>query len=493
MTPGWVYLVGAGPGDPALLTLRALDLIRTAEVVAHDELVPSAILTLARPGAEIVSVGRRRGCGSTAYRLHPAVLARARAGRRVVRLKSGDPFVFGRGGEEVEELAEAGIPFEVVPGVSAALGAAAAARIPLTHRECASDVTFVSGHDADGSHRSWTDWGHLAAGRGTVVLFMAGRQLEANLTRLVSGGRSSDTPAAYVVSATMHEEEVIVGTLGDLAERARGVDPKAPALVIVGDVVARRVPVAAHRAGPLAGRRILVARARPGSSDIAARLRRLAAEVLEAPLVEATVPGSYAQLDAALERLYDFGVVLFDSPEGVEAALRRAEMLGIRASGLASTRVVAIGDDVGAALASEGLGLAATIPGSCQAALTVHRAALQPGPVLLVTREGGRPSLRADLEALDLSVEWVAAYRYVHRFPATMVAPLNVVVLPSSSAAIALLESELGSALRGLPMVAMGPRSEEAARRFGVREVVRAPRDDVAALVACVVSASWVA
>jgi uroporphyrinogen III methyltransferase/synthase len=490
MTPGCVYLVGAGPGDPALLTVRAVDLLRTVEVVAHDELVSPAILALIRSGAELLPVGRRRGSGPVTYRLHPDVLARARAGRRVMRLKAGDPFIFGRGGEEAEELAEAGIPFEIVPGVSAALGAAAAAGIPLTHRECASDVTFVSGHDADGSHRSWTDWGHLAAGRGTVVLFMASRQLEANLMRLVAAGRSLRTPAAYVVSATMPEEAVILGTLGDLAERARRVDPQAPALVIVGDVVARRVPVASSRRGPLVGRRVLVARSRPGASDIAARLRRLSAEVLEAPLVEVTALTSYARLDAALERLHEFSVVLLDAPAGADAVFRRVRTLGSDAKSHAPVRIVAIGKKVGTTLAGRGISLAATIPGSCRAALAAYEAVLRPGPLLLVTREGGRPSLREDLEALGLCVESVPAYRYVHHGRGTVTGPVDLVVLPSSSAAIALLVSELGNALRDVPMVAMGRRSEDAARRFGVQHVVRAPQDDVPALVARVITAS---
>jgi uroporphyrinogen III methyltransferase / synthase len=483
---GCVYLVGAGPGDPGLLTLRALELLRAADVIAHDELVSRGILALARPGAELLPVGRRRGCGRVAYRLHPDVLARARAGRRVVRLKAGDPFIFGRGGEEAEELTEAGVPFEIVPGVSAALGAAAAAGIPLTHRECASDVSLVSGHDADGSHQSWTDWGHLAAGRGTVVLFMASRQLEANLARLIAGGRSPETPAAYVASASMADEQVIFGTVGDLAARTSGVDPRAPAVVIVGEVVARRVRASSAR-GPLAAHRVLVARARPGGSEIATRLRCLSAEVVEAPLIETAAPESYAALDAALARLHDFTAVLFDSAEGVQTTLRRMRIGGLSASSLASVRVIAIGDAVAAALTREGVAVAATTAGSCRAALRAQAEVLRPGPLLLVTRAGGRPSLRKDLEVLDVKVESVAAYRYVHSVPFLPCGPVDLVVLPSSSAAVALLGSELASGLRDLPMVAMGVRSEATARRFGVQRVVRARRDDVRALVACVV------
>ena len=238
---GRVFLVGAGPGDPGLLTVRAVELLRTADVVAYDELVPAALLALAAPGAERLAVGRRcHGRAREPVRLHPAVLERARAGKRVVRLKAGDPLVFGRGGEEAEELGAAGVPFEIVPGVSAALGAAASALIPLTHREVSSDVTFATGHDltrADAPGRS--DWARLA-GSGTLVLYMASRSLGPNLARLVAHGRPAATPAAWIAAATRPEQEVVVGTLADLAarvgERGRG----APALVVVGEVVAVR-------------------------------------------------------------------------------------------------------------------------------------------------------------------------------------------------------------------------------------------------------------
>ncbi|HET9555259.1 MAG TPA: uroporphyrinogen-III C-methyltransferase [Anaeromyxobacteraceae bacterium] len=238
---GFVHLVGAGPGDPGLLTVRALELLRAAEVVAHDELVPPAILALCHPGAELVAVGRRHhGSSRHPLRLHPAVLERARAGRVVVRLKAGDPFVFGRGGEEAEELAEAGIPFDVVPGVSSALGAAASALIPLTHRDHASDVTFASGHDLVAERPSRSDWARLAR-PGTLVLYMASRALAPNLARLVALGRPASTPAAWIAAATRPEELVVVGTLADLAARVAAREPgEAPALVVVGEVVALR-------------------------------------------------------------------------------------------------------------------------------------------------------------------------------------------------------------------------------------------------------------
>lgn len=251
--PGVVHLVGAGPGDPGLLTIRARELLAIADVVAHDALVPPPILALAGPSAELLPVGRRHGAGATPYRLHPEVLSRARAGKRVVRLKAGDPLVFGRGGEEAEELAEAGIPFEIVPGISAALGAAAYAGIPLTHRLHASTVTFASGHEADGGDPGAAG-GHTASrGEGTLVLFMASRRLAANMQRLVAEGRSPETPAALVAAATTPAQRIVVGTLATLPERAADVDPGAPALVIVGEVVRLRERLARNERRPLAG------------------------------------------------------------------------------------------------------------------------------------------------------------------------------------------------------------------------------------------------
>lgn len=252
---GFVHLVGAGPGDPGLLTLRALELLQSADVVAHDELVAPAVLARCGPRAELIAVGRRHhGSSRHPLRLHPEVLARARAGQVVVRLKAGDPFIFGRGGEEAEELAEAGIPFDVVPGISAALGAAACALIPLTHREHASDVTFASGHDLACDRGSRSDWARLAR-PGTLVLYMASRALAANLARLVALGRPASTPAAWIAGATRPEQQVEVGTLGTLAARVAARQPgDAPALLVVGEVVGLRarlldaIRVGAHRA-----------------------------------------------------------------------------------------------------------------------------------------------------------------------------------------------------------------------------------------------------
>lgn len=237
---GKVWLVGAGPGDPELLTVKAHRLLAEAEVVAYDELVSEAILAVASSRAERFPVGRRAGgCRHHDERIHPLVIERALAGRRVVRLKGGDPFVFGRGGEEAEALAAAGVPFEVVPGISAALGAAASQHVPLTHRDAAASVTFATAHAAtEEGDRSLFE---SVPTRGTVVFYMGLGTLGDRLEALVRRGRSPETPAMVVASATLPNERAVYGTLANLADRVKAAGLAPPALVIVGEVVARRV------------------------------------------------------------------------------------------------------------------------------------------------------------------------------------------------------------------------------------------------------------
>ncbi len=241
---GKVWLVGAGPGAPDLLTVRAHRLVCGARVVAYDELVSAAVLALVPAEAERIPVGRRaKGCRHHEARIHPLVVERALDGHEVVRLKGGDPFVFGRGGEEAEELAAARVPFEVVPGISAALGAAASAGIPLTHRECAASVTLVTAHAAAGQPDVLPD----VTADGTLVFYMGLTRVEDTCAALVAGGRSPRTPAAVVSRATLPDERVVVGTLADMAVLVREAGVEAPALLLVGEVVARRVESVARR------------------------------------------------------------------------------------------------------------------------------------------------------------------------------------------------------------------------------------------------------
>ena len=236
---GRVLLVGAGPGDPDLLTVRAARLLQNARIVAYDELVGEAILALVPRGAELISVGRRRGTCPQAPAIHPLVLERALEGHDVVRLKGGDPMIFGRGGEEAAELAALGVPFEIVPGVSAALGAAASTGIPLTHRDVAPNVSFVTAH---AKHDALAD--DLAARvprKGTVVLYMGLSTLRDNAALLIAAGRDPQTPCAVVSHATLPTQREVIATLATVADAVERADLATPALVIIGEVVDKRV------------------------------------------------------------------------------------------------------------------------------------------------------------------------------------------------------------------------------------------------------------
>jgi len=236
---GRVFLVGAGPGDPELLTMRAHRLLSNADVVAYDELVAAEILALAPPGAELIPVGRRRGTCPEAPAIHPLVLERALAGRDVVRIKGGDPMIFGRGGEEAEQLAALRIPFELVPGVSAALGAASSAGIPLTHRDASSSVSFVTAHKKHDAEDD--DLARRVPREGTVVLYMGLSTLRDTARSLIGTGRSPSTPVAVVSHATLPTQREVIADLATIADAVEAAALPAPALVIVGEVVDRRV------------------------------------------------------------------------------------------------------------------------------------------------------------------------------------------------------------------------------------------------------------
>jgi uroporphyrin-III C-methyltransferase len=237
--PGEVWLVGAGPGDPGLLTLRAAEALRRADLVLHDALPGRAVLRLVRPGADIVPVGKRKGAAPVSQaKINARLVAGARSGLRVVRLKGGDPFLFGRGGEEAEALDAAGIPWKVVPGVTAGTAAPAAAGIPLTHRGLASAVTFVTGHDEAGDLPGSIDWDALARTGGTIAAFMALSRLDAIALRLLAAGRPAATPVAVIAQATLPEQRVLHTTLGACTLAARRAALPTPALVVIGEVAA---------------------------------------------------------------------------------------------------------------------------------------------------------------------------------------------------------------------------------------------------------------
>ncbi len=282
---GKVYLVGAGPGDPKLLTLRGLECLQRAEVVVYDRLVDPALLLYAPLQAECIYAGKERGHHTLPQEeINALLIDRARQGKVVVRLKGGDPFVFGRGGEEAEALAAAGIPFEVVPGVSSAVAVPAAAGIPVTHRALASSFTVVAGHEGAGSATPQLDWAALARSGGTLVFLMGVTNLPEIVTQLVSHGRSPQTPVALVRWGTWPEQETITGTLADITARAAARHFGPPAVIVVGEVVALRERLGRAEQLPLFGRRVVIPYTEPVPAGLVEMLEDAGARVVAVPL-----------------------------------------------------------------------------------------------------------------------------------------------------------------------------------------------------------------
>jgi uroporphyrinogen III methyltransferase / synthase len=305
-----VYLVGAGPGDPELITVKGRRVLALADAVLYDHLAPSALLDLAPPRAERIYVGKKKSTHEfTQDEICGMLIDRARRGLTVVRLKGGDPFIFGRGGEEAEALADAGIAFEIVPGVTTPLGIAAYTGVPLTHREHTSAVTFVTGHAVDAI--DWAKVGHAE----TLVIFMGLTTFPQIARELIARGRSPETPAMAVRWATRPDQETIVGTLASLPAILAGMKP--PATIVVGEVVRLRPKLDWYGRLPLFGKRIVVTRAREQSDTMAALLTALGAAVIELPTIEIQPPADSGPLDRAIAELDIYDWLIFTSANGV--------------------------------------------------------------------------------------------------------------------------------------------------------------------------------
>ncbi len=354
--PGTVHLVGAGPGDPGLLTARALEVIAAADVILYDRLIPSEALQGARADAELLFVGKEGGGESVPQEQTEALMvARARAGQMVVRLKGGDPFVFGRGGEEALTLREAAIPFEVVPGVTAGVAASAYAGIPLTHRGLASAVALVTGHTQEGAGEdpevsaTAIDWSALAAFPGTLVFYMGVRRLPQIADSLIAAGRPASQPAAVVEAGTLPGQRTVVGTLGTIAAEAQRAAVRPPSITIVGEVAGLAEQLSWLAPRPLAGHTVAVTRARAQASGLAQRLGELGARVVQAPVIRVR-PLAGPALDPA-----PYDLVCITSPNGVEGLFERLAAGGRDARSLAGVLVAAIGPGTVAALEQHGV------------------------------------------------------------------------------------------------------------------------------------------
>jgi uroporphyrinogen III methyltransferase/synthase len=482
-----VHLVGAGPGDPGLLTARSLELISTADVIVYDRLIPETALDGARSDAELIYVGKEGGGPSVSQDEIGALLVEhGAAGREVVRLKGGDPFVFGRGGEEAELLSAAGVAFEVVPGVTAGVAAPAYAGIPVTHRDASSAVAFITGHQDPSKPESALDWPGLARFPGTLVFYMGVRQLRAIADQLIDGGRAPSEPAAVIERGTLPGQRVVTGTVETIADVASAAAISAPAISLFGRVAALRDTLAWFESRPLAGHTVAVTRARAQASALAARLRGLGAAAVEAPAIR------IAELDGPAPDIAGYDLVCLTSPNGVRLLFDRLQRAGQDARAFSGARVAAIGPGTATALREHGL-IADVVPERFVAEGLVEALAGVPVRRALVARAAeARDVLPDALRERGADVDVLALYETVAE-PASerqrsLVSRADYVTFTSSSTVRFFFES-IGDGLSDQArLVSIGPVTSDALREHGHEPAVEAARHDIDGLVEALVA-----
>ncbi|HIE64891.1 MAG TPA: uroporphyrinogen-III C-methyltransferase [Nitrospiria bacterium] len=327
---GKVSLVGAGPGDPKLITLRGKELLAEADTVIYDYLANPKLLDFLKEGAEKIYVGKKGGSRSISHqeKINSLMIEAAQAGRQVVRLKGGDPFIFGRGGEEAEALVSAGIPFEIVPGVSSAIAVPAYAGISLTHREVASSVAFITGHEDPHKGGSALNWAALATSPDTLVVLMGMGNLPAIIAKLVDHGRPPDTPIALIQWGSTPSQRTVVGTLETIVARMAEEGLKPPVVMVIGKVVALRAHLNWYESRPLFGKRVLITRAKDQAIEFNDLLTACGAEVVPFPTLQIVPPPRWTELDAAIRELETYDTIIFTSVNGVRAFRKRLYDLG---------------------------------------------------------------------------------------------------------------------------------------------------------------------
>ena len=479
-----VYLVGAGPGDPGLLTVRGADLLRRADVVFYDRLASPALLELARPDAELVDVGKAPGRQAmTQEQINALLVERGRAGLDVVRLKGGDPFVFGRGGEEAESCRDEGIPFEVVPGITSAIAAPAYAGIPVTHRGLSTSVTIVTGHVDPTKGTTGTDWDALARVGGTIVVLMGAGRAGEIAKALIAGGLDATTPVAAIRWGTRPEQRSVRGTLGAIDEL--GVE--APSAIVVGAVAG--LDLAWFEQRPLFGRRVVVTRAREQASELRVRLELLGAEVIELPSI-AVEPIAFSL--PALDR---YRWVVFTSANGVDAFFDRGlAASGLDARSLSGLRVAAIGPGTEEAIARHGVRADLVPPRFvAESLLESFPDPDQAGTRVLVARaESARDVLPEGLGRRGYEVDVLAVYRTVPVVPdAADVArvragEVDAITFTSSSTVKNFCDAVGPLAAPQPSVISIGPVTSETAGDLGLRVSKEADPHTIDGLVAAV-------
>ena len=410
---GKVFLVGAGPGDPGLITVKGLQCVRQADVIVYDRLAHPAILEEARPDAELIYAGKASSAHTMPQdEINRLLVEKAKQGRVVVRLKGGDPFVFGRGGEEAEALAEAGVEFEIVPGVTSAIAAPAYAGIPVTHRGLCSALGIITGHEDPTKAESSIKWDKIATGIDTIVFLMGVENLPNIVAELVRNGRDPSTPVAVVRWGTCTEQQTVTGTLADIVEKVKSAGLCSPAVTIVGEVVSLREKLRWFDNRPLFGKKVLVTRSREQASALCEALRQHGAEPIEFPVIRISPPSSFVEMDAALDRVGSYDWLLFTSANGVKATIDRLGQLGRDVRSLAGPKIGAIGPKTAEALGCLGLAVE-FIPSKFVAEAAAEEFPEDPSGkrILILRAEEAREVLPEKLAERGAQVDVVTAYR----------------------------------------------------------------------------------
>jgi len=479
MSSARVALVGAGPGDPGLLTLRAATVLAGAEVLLYDALVSDPILALASPHCERIFVGKR---GSNHAMEQDAIEAlmieRARAGKRVVRLKGGDPFLFGRGGEEAQALHAAGVDFEIVPGVSSALAAPAYAGIPVTHRDVNPVLTIATGHEDPSKVASTIDWAGLAGKHRTLVLLMAIGNLATICERLIAHGRAADTPVAIIIDGTRPTQQTLTGTLATIADDANRDGVRAPAVVVIGDVVRLRDELRWYDRAPLFGKRVLITRPGAQAQEFARALYARGVEPILASTIAIVPPDDPLAAHRAIDDLASYRWVVFTSQNGVDAFFERLASLDADARYFGTTRVAAIGSKTEERLRENGIRADLVPPAFVneEVARGLIEATNQGDRILIFRAQEARDVLPQMLEDAGRDPHVVAAYKTVFDVDpnfAQKVGRADVITFTSASTVRGYVELLGGGgaarqAARNKLIACIGPITAEAADEAGL-------------------------
>ncbi len=492
---GKVYLVGAGPGEPKLITVRGSECIREADVIIYDRLVDKRLLAMAQADTEFIYVGKAsQSRVREQSEINSLLIDKAGEGKVVVRLKGGDPFVFGRGGEEAEALASHHIPFEVVPGIPAAVAVPAYAGIPVTHRGLASSLAIVTGHEDPTKSKSSIAWDRLATGADTLVFLMGMENLPQIVEQLVKNGRAPATPVALIRDGTLHSQQTITGILENIVTLAQISDFRPPAVIVIGDVVRLRDKLRWFDAQPLFGKRVLVTRTRQQASALSKLLAEHGAEPIEMPTIAIEEMPDYGQLDQVILGLSHYHWVIFTSVNGVESFFSRLGMQGMDAREFKGIKLCAVGPATAVALERHGLRADYTPQKYTTEAIVAgfKDKALRGSQILLPRSEAAQGELVEKLTIMGARVKQVPAYRVT---PATDDASLGRqmllggkidIVTFTSSSTVRNLVSLLGEEWRALNVTAVaciGPVTAATAAELGLRVDIVAKEHTVSGLV----------